>query len=197
MDAGTQSRRIGHGTRAAVRGMTALAGWQNFYVIVGSSAGALIGLQFVVLSVITGTRTSRTDAAAGHAFATPMIVHFGAVLGLSGILCAPWNGIGGAALLWGLVGLSGTVYAVIVALRMRAQTAYRPQFEDWLFHAVLPFAAYSTLAASAYAVRFHQREALFGVGAAMLLLLFSGIHNAWDAVTYHVFVKTSDDERQS
>jgi hypothetical protein len=27
--------------------MTALAGWGNFYVIVGSSAGALIGLQFV------------------------------------------------------------------------------------------------------------------------------------------------------
>ena len=33
------------------------------------------------------------------------------------------------------------------------------------------------------------REALFGVAAAALLLLFVGIHNAWDAVTYHVFVK--------
>lgn len=29
--------------------MTALTEWQNFYVIVGSSAGALIGLQFVVI----------------------------------------------------------------------------------------------------------------------------------------------------
>jgi hypothetical protein len=29
---------------------------------------------------------------------------------------------------------------------------------------------------------------LFAVGAAALLLLFVGIHNAWDAVTYHVFV---------
>jgi hypothetical protein len=36
---------------------------------------------------------------------------------------------------------------------------------------------------------FHLREALFGVGGAVLLLLFIGIHNAWDAVTYHVFVK--------
>ena len=33
--------------------MTALAAWQNFYVIVGSSAGALIGLQFVVMSLIS------------------------------------------------------------------------------------------------------------------------------------------------
>lgn len=34
----------------------------------------------------------------------------------------------------------------------------------------------------------HAGEALFGVGAAALLLLFIGIHNAWDAVAYHVFV---------
>lgn len=62
--------------------MTALMGWQNFFVIVGSSAGALIGLQFVVLSLITGTPTARPNAEAGHAFATPTIVHFGTVLGL-------------------------------------------------------------------------------------------------------------------
>ena len=32
--------------------MNVLAGWENFYVIVGSSAGALIGLQFVVITLI-------------------------------------------------------------------------------------------------------------------------------------------------
>jgi hypothetical protein len=176
--------------------MTALAGWQNFYVIVGSSAGALIGLQFVVLSLIADRPRVRTHAEAGAAFATPTIIHFGIVLGLSGIVSAPWDGIGTAAVLWGLVGISGVVYAVIVTRRMRAQTVYKPEFEDWLFHALLPFAAYLLLAVSAYATRSHVREALFGVGAAALLLLFSGIHNAWDAVTYHVFVKPRDNERQ-
>ena len=176
--------------------MTAVAGWQNFYVIVGSSAGALIGLQFVVLSLITGRPMARSDAEAGGAFATPTIVHFGAVLGLSGILSAPWDGIGTAAVLWGLVGLSGMVYAVIVIRRLRRQTAYEPEFEDWLFHVLLPMAAYVMLAVSAYAARSHLREALFGVGAAALLLLFSGIHNAWDAVTYYVFAKTRDNEPQ-
>jgi len=175
--------------------MTALTGWQNFYVIVGSSAGALIGLQFVVLSLITGMPTARANAEAGGAFATPTIVHFGTVLGISGILCAPWDGIGAAAVLWGLVGFSGVVYTVIVTRRVRVQTAYKPEFEDWLFHVLFPFAAYTTLAVSAYAARFHLREALFGAGAAVLLLLFIGIHNAWDAVTYHVFVKTSDNDR--
>ncbi|MBZ5581271.1 MAG: hypothetical protein LAQ30_03535 [Acidobacteriia bacterium] len=176
--------------------MTALGGWQNFYVIVGSSAGALIGLQFVVLSLIANRPLARTDADAGGAFATPTIVHFGAVLGLSGILSVPWDGAGAAAVLWGLVGLSGVVYGVIVTRRLRVQRAYQPEFEDWLFHVLLPFAAYLMLALSAYAARSHLREALFAVGAAALLLLFTGIHNAWDAVTYHVFVKRSEDEQQ-
>lgn len=71
---------------------------------------------------------------------------------------------------------------------MRTQSVYSPQFEDWLFHVLLPFAAYGTLAASAYAAGRDAHRAMFGVAAAALLLLFIGIHNAWDAVTYHVFV---------
>jgi hypothetical protein len=169
--------------------MTALAGWQNFYVIVGSSAGALIGLQFVMMSLIANTPSAGGDPRAGAAFATPTIVHFGAVLGLSATLSAPWDHIGPASVVWGFVGLGGIVYAGVVIRRMRVQTAYRPVFEDWLFHALLPLAAYLTLAISAGAVRFRLSEALFAVGAAALLLLFIGIHNAWDAVTYHVFMK--------
>jgi hypothetical protein len=69
--------------------MTALSGWENFYVIVGSSAGALIGLQFVVLTLIASRPVGAGTAQAGHAFATPNIVHFGAVLLLAGILTAP------------------------------------------------------------------------------------------------------------
>jgi hypothetical protein len=72
---------------------------------------------------------------------------------------------------------------------MRRPTAYQPEFEDWLFHVLLPFATYGTLVASSFAARSHAHEALFGVGAAVLLLLFIGIHNVWDAVVYHVFPK--------
>ncbi len=175
--------------------MTALAAWQNFYVIVGSSAGALIGLQFVVMSVITNMPT-QVDAQAGGAFATPTIIHFATVLALVGFLSAPWDGIGPPTLICGVVGLSGVVYAVIVIRRMRVQKAYQPEFEDWLFYALLPLAAYITLAVSAYVARSAAREALFAVGAAILLLLFTGIHNAWDTVTYHVFFKKRDNDRQ-
>jgi len=169
--------------------MTALSEWQNFYVIVGSSAGALIGLQFVVLTLIASRPVGAGTAQAGHAFATPTIVHFGAVLLLAGMVSAPWQAITPAAVMWGLLGFSGMVYAAIVVRRMRRQAAYKPVFEDWLFHVLLPLAAYVTLAVTAFAAHWYLREALFGIGAVALLLLFVGIHNAWDAVTYHVFEK--------
>ena len=88
---------------------------------------------------------------------------------------------------------------MIVDRRMRRQAVYKPEFEDRLFHVLLPFAAYAMLAASACAAYSHPRPALFLVGAAALLLLFIGIHNAWDIVTYHVFVRRREQreaERQ-
>ena len=81
---------------------------------------------------------------------------------------------------------------------MRKQGVYEPEFEDWLFHVVLPVAAYAILAFSAVAALSFTREALFGIGAAALLLLFIGIHNAWDGVFYHVFFSrrgTNEDGR--
>jgi hypothetical protein len=41
---------------------------------------------------------------------------------------------------------------------------------------------------AALAAPSRTHEALLGVGTAAVLLLFIGIHNAWDAVSYHVFV---------
>ena len=169
--------------------MTPLSGWENFYVIVGSSAGALIGLQFVVLTLIANLPITRDDAQAGDAFSTPNVVHFGVVLLLSAVGCAPWDGIAAVAVVWGLVGLGGAAYVVLVARRLRSQTVYKAVFEDWLFHVLLPFAAYALLGASAGAAYPYPRPALFLVGAAVLLLLFIGIHNAWDIIRYHVFVK--------
>ena len=175
--------------------MTELSGWENFYVIVGSSAGALIGLQFVVMTLIADVPVARGDAQAGKAFGTPNVVHFGIVLLLSAVVSAPWSGIAAVAVFFGLVGLGGVVYAAVVARRMRRQTAYRPVFEDWLFHVLLPLAAYAMLVGSACAAYSHARPALFVVGAAALLLHFIGIHNAWDTVTYHVFVRTREQRQ--
>ncbi len=54
-------------------------------------------------------------------------------------------------------------------------------------------AAFAVLAVSVRLAHSHTRSALFLVAAAALLLLFIGFHNAWDAVTYHVFVRRGQD----
>jgi len=177
--------------------MTPLEGWENFYVIVGSSAGALIGLQFVVITLIAELPIARGAAQASGAFTTPSVVHYGIVLLLSALVSIPWHGVGMAAILWGLVGLYGIIYTVIVARRLRVQTAYQPVFEDWLFHVLLPLAAYMALAVSTCVAQSHARPALFLVAAAGLVLLFVGIHNAWDTVTYHVFVRKQEQQKES
>jgi hypothetical protein len=167
--------------------MNALEGWQNFYVIVGSAAGALIGLQFVVMTLIANHPSARS-ADAGAAFGTPTVVHFATVLLLAADVCVPWRGEG-LLIVWGALGLLGLLYTALVIRRIVGQDAYQPIFEDWLYHVLLPALAYAGLAASAFVAYSHLRHALFVVGGATLVLLFTAIHNAWDAVTYHIYYK--------
>jgi len=166
--------------------MSDLAAWDTFFVIIGSSAGALIGLQFVVMTLIA-QRSPPHGEEAGPAFATPTIVHFGSVLLLSAVLSAPWQDITFAAAILGLMGFVGAVYIITVARQMRIQTAYKPEVGNWLYYALLPLGAYTMLTLSAFTALSDTPEALFGIGAAALLLLFIGIHNAWDSIVYLVF----------
>jgi len=173
--------------------MTALIPWQTFYVIVGSSAGALTGLVFVAMALIADLPLIRGGADANDAFSTPIVVHFGVVLVLAAIMSAPWTSLGAPALLCEACGVAGLVYAIVVTRRMRKQSAYRPEFEDWLFHTILPIVSYALLGASGLASRAYPTNALFGVAAAALLLLVVGIHNVWDSVTYLVFVRREQE----
>jgi hypothetical protein len=160
-----------------------LAAWENFYVIVGSSGAALTGLQFVVIALISESTRHRSSQEIA-AFGTPTVVHFCAVLFISAAMSAPWQGLWGPAITLGCGGALGVVYAIVVVIRTRSQKGYKPVLEDWLWHIVLPFAAYATLFAAAVSMQRHPSPALFSVAAASLLLLFIGIHNAWDTVTY-------------
>jgi hypothetical protein len=158
------------------------AAWENFYVIVGSSAAALIGLQFVVIALVAELR-ARSSHREIAAFGTPTILHFSAVLLLAAILSAPWHGLSNPAIALGACGAAGVVYASIVFRRTR-QTRYKPVLEDWLWHNVFPFLAYTAILVSAVELRSDPAAALFVIAGAALLLLFIGIHNSWDTVTF-------------
>ena len=161
----------------------ALAAWENFYVIVGSSGAALTGLQFVVIALVAESTVHKSSEEIA-AFGTPTVVHFCAVLFICAVLSAPWQAFLGPAIALGCGGVLGVAYAVVVVIRARAQVGYQPVLEDWLFHVAFPFIAYATLLVAGLTIRWHPAPALFSVGAASLLLLFIGIHNAWDTVTF-------------
>jgi hypothetical protein len=170
--------------------------WESFFVIVGSAAGALIGLQFVVMTLIQ-SRAKQPGPETGAAFATPTIVHFSSAFLLSAIVRMPFRTATPLAVLLGTLGLIGVGYALKVTWRVRRQNIYRPVFEDWLFHCVLPFGAYVTLTLSVATLLVRSHLAMFGVAATVLLLLFIGIHNSWDAVSYHVFHKPSAEQEST
>lgn len=171
----------------------ALEAWANFYVIVGSSAGALTGLQFVVVALVADTNNARGFTSTSSAFATPTVVHFSFVLVLSGVLAAPWTAAGAAMIVVGAGGIGGVIYSIVTGLRARRQNHYRPVVEDWLFHVYIPGTAYLTMAVAALLSRAHLEGALFAIAGSALLLLIVGIHNAWDTVTYIVATRVGQE----
>ena len=159
-----------------------LGAWESFYVIVGSSAAALTGLQFVVITLAAEAHALRGPEVG--AFGTPTIVHFCGVLAVSAVLSAPWPTVAAADLALILCGAAGIAYTLVVTWRAVRQTGYRPVLEDWLWHALFPLASYTTLLVSASLLDGNPATWLFPIAASALFLLFIGIHNAWDAVTY-------------
>ena len=166
--------------------MKEFADWDSFYLIIGGAAGALIGLQFVVLTLIA-ERGRRVSPEAGRAFSTPTVLHFSVVLFLAAFIRVPWPSITLPSIIGAMVGAGGVVYIITIIKEIRVQSVYRPVFEDWLFHVILPLAAYLALFVLAFVAPWDVRISLFVGAAATLVLLFTAIHNAWDAVTWHVF----------
>ena len=163
-----------------------LSAWESLYVIVGSSGAALIGLQFVVITLIAGMRR-RTTADSLSAFGTPTVVHLVGALLVSAIMSAPWASLFPTSIALAMCGLGGLVYGAMVIRLTRRQTAYTPVGEDWLWHAILPCSIYAALTLAALSLRTSTQLATFAVGAAALGLLLIGIHNAWDSVTHIAF----------
>jgi hypothetical protein len=174
--------------------MSPLTAWANFYVITGSSAGALTGLMFVVITLTAGIRGRGSNEQVIAAFSAPSLVHLSVALLVSAVVSAPWPALLDVSLALGLIGVCTLVYAIIVVRRLRRQSGYDPVLEDWLWHAVFPLFSYTLLVVAAIMLLAVPTLALFGVAAATLLLVFIGIHNAWDAVTYITVTLLPHDE---
>jgi hypothetical protein len=167
-----------------------MADWASYYVILGSSGAALIGMQFVVMTLIANRRR-RPTADALKAFGTSTVVHLTGALLISAIMSAPWRSVFATSVTLVICGVGGLAYGTVVIRRVRRQTYYEPVWQDWLWYAVLPWAVYAWLTVSALFLRSNSQLALLLVAAAALGLLLIGIHNAWDTVT-HIVIPHED-----
>jgi hypothetical protein len=160
-------------------------GWENFYLIVGPSAGALIGLMFVVVTLTAGRERDQTERGK-HLYTSPIVWHLGVVLVLSGAAVAPaispklfGVATGGLALLGIAMGVRSTVGIA------RAQlTGPKDNMFDMWWYGIIPTVVYVGLAGAAVSVLYGWSWSADAVGAALMSLLLVSIHAEWDLVTF-------------
>jgi hypothetical protein len=170
-----------------------LAPWSNFYVMTGSAAASLTGLMFVVVTLVAGERMRRNPDGI-KVFSTPTVAHYAAALLFSAILIAPWHSPAHAAVLLGLGGLCGVGYMLLIFYRTRGLSQYTPDLEDWAWYTAVPLLAYAAIFAGAVMMFRHSGVGPFAAAGGVMLLLFAGIHNAWDIVTYLAAGGADDDD---
>jgi len=148
-------------------------GWNDFFMLAGATAGTLIGLIFVVIT-LGAEHGIDGDAARTRLFITPILVNFTSVLIVALLTVAP---ISARAIVLGLVGCAGLGYVMNLALTSRRRTDTKGLELSW--NVLLPIAAYALLATAAAAWALNASFANTIGAAACLLLLVTAIRNGW------------------
>jgi hypothetical protein len=160
-----------------------LADWDTFYVITGGAASGFAALMFAVVAFTTERQVASSPVTLS-AFVTPSVVHFSVVLAVAAFARTPGQTASSLAICLGASAVFGLGYSIRVVARIRRQRDYPPVAADWVWYVVLPVLAYIGLFTSAVSLRRDALRSLQVTGAAVLLLLFAGIHNAWDSATW-------------
>jgi uncharacterized membrane protein HdeD (DUF308 family) len=158
-----------------------LAEWRDFYVMIGTASGAIVGATFVVASLASDTKDRMVAGFRG--FITPSAVHLGSVLVGSAILTAPTLTPLALAVLLGFGAIAGAIYGIVVAFRVRS---FKIDLSDRLFYVVLPIFAYAGLAASSFLCRSGGELGFDILAASLVLLLITGMRNVWDMAAFMI-----------
>ena len=161
-----------------------LEGWDNFLVIAGSSAAALTGLTFIVITL--SAQGGRVNPNGLKVFITPTIVHFTVVLTFSAFLSMPHHTPLSLCVSLAAAGTLGLIYIGTIVASIRHMTStYVPVHEDWIWNVILPTIAYGTWLAAAFFIWRSPHTSLYAVAAVLVLLMLIGIHNAWDIAVWN------------
>jgi hypothetical protein len=160
-------------------------GWDNYFMLLGTASGGLIGLLFVVVTLTAGLERSRALRASGI-YLTPTLVHFAVTMVSSAVAVAPnMNPRIAASILIGaaLMGLANAVRTCF-GIAAFAKEGNPPHWSDPWGYGVAPGAIYVGLIGCAIGVWLGHEPAV-GIGAGLLMvLMLVAIRNAWDLITW-------------
>ena len=156
--------------------------WGEFYLLAGSAAAVLIGLIFVVISLMQDR--SRSSVLSGaRLYMGPIVLGISFVLVLSAAALTPhidrltFAAITTAVALWGLV---RAIMSSIGIRRLKEEV----HWTDFWFYGVLPTALYLALGGVALAYWTDCHWANYGLAGVITGLLLSAVRNEWDLITW-------------
>lgn len=158
-------------------------GWNEYFFMVGSSAAALIGLMFVVVTLTTGRDRQEVEYGK-HLYTSPIVWQLGVVLALSGGAIAPTITPDVFGWVSGALALFGIATGVRNAIGIKRSAVSPATTFDSIWYGLVPAAVYLGLGASAVGVLQGQWWASSAVAAALMALLLISIHAEWDLVTF-------------
>ena len=98
---------------------------------------------------------------------------------------------------FGAGGLGGLIYTGVVVVNIwRFASDYAPVGEDWLWHVILPALVYIALFASAVSIWRKPSQSMYLIAGSLTLLLFVGVHNAWDVAVSVALQKQKETKKK-
>jgi hypothetical protein len=166
--------------------------WHDFFMLVGTAAGTLVGLTFVAASIGAGLFTRGFKDVMG-AFITPTVIHFSSVLFVCFVVMAPsLNSISLAAFA-GVIALIGIGYSCTTLFRISSRYSSTTSLMDRLWYALTPAGGYLILAIATLEplIRSSSMHPSW-IAIAVSILLLAGIRNAW-AITSWIATQSRND----
>ncbi len=157
-----------------------LAQWRDFYAMIGTASGAIVGATFVVATLAAGLE-QRSMGMKG--FITPTAVHLGSVLLGAAVLCVPTLTPEAFEIILGAGGFAGAIYGAVVTTRIWKMPL---DLSDRCFYVALPILAYAVMTAAALLARRDGTLALEMLAGSLVLLLVIGMRNAWDMANFMI-----------
>jgi hypothetical protein len=167
--------------------------WSEFYLLAGSAAAVLIGLVFVVVTLMQD-RPRSSVLSGSKLYMGPVVLHMSFVLVLSGAALVPnIDGRQFATVAWiiALWGVARGIYSTIGLVRIWTPTN-EVHWTDMWYYGVIPSVLYVAMGVVAAGFWMGAAWAADGIAAIVTGLILLSIRDEYDLVTW--LAPKSDDK---